>query len=128
MRRLVMVGITAVTLAACGGSDATSPHWIALTLARPGLTIAPGQSVTLGVDVVRLDFAGAVSLSVSGMPSGLTATVEPATLTGDRTSATITFVAGPSVARGDARIDVDAEANGVEWQHTTLALTIRPAI
>lgn len=127
MRRIVMLGVAAVTLAACGGSDSTSPRWINLAVAQPTLAITQGQQASMQVNVTRLHFEGDVSLSVAGMPDGVTAHFQPATLTGGATSSTLTFAVTAKAAPGTAVIAIDAEANGVEWQHSTVALTVKAA-
>ncbi len=73
------------------------------------LNVAEGQSVKVPVSIARLNGShGNVTLSVSGLPAGVTATVAPSTLKGTETSATIELTATASAALGATTATITA--------------------
>ena len=94
-------------------SDGTLTHTISVTLvvtpagdfqmtsSIASQTVSPGQNTGYGITVTSLNgFSGAVSLSISGLPAGATATFNPASIVGAGTSslAITTLVSTPAGA------------------------------
>jgi len=105
--------------------DETSPL-VALGLSRTpsALTILPGASGATTVNLTRTNFTGAVTLSLSGAPSGVTGAFAPAAPTG--TSSTLTLNVGGAVATGVYSLTV----NGITTagpRSTALTLTVSTA-
>ena len=129
----VAPGTYALTLAATGpGSvSAQAPLTLAVTAAQgytlsaTSVSLAQGGTGTSTVTVTRTGgFSGTVNLAVSGLPSGVTATVNPAAVTG--TSATITFTATSGAATGAFSATVTGTATGLTNVTATVAGTVTP--
>ncbi len=95
-----------------------------LSASPASLTIAPGASGTSTVTVVPVNgFAGAVSFSASGLPSGVTASFKP---TSSTSATTLTIAAASTAASGTATITITG-TSGSLTHTTTLALTVTTA-
>jgi hypothetical protein len=92
-----------------------------LSAAPSTLTVNPGASVTSTIAIARTGgFTGAVALSASGLPSGVTASFSPASATG--TSSVVTFTASAG-ATGSGTVTVTG-TSGTLTRTTALALTV----
>lgn len=91
-------------------------------------SVDQGASVTTTISTaVWGGFSNAVTLSASGLPSGVTATFSPATIASPGSgSSTLTLTAGASSATGFFIVTVSGAGGGVA-QNTTVNLTILPA-
>jgi uncharacterized membrane protein len=91
--------------------------------ASPGtLSVARGSSGTASIGITRTGgFTGAVALTASGLPSGVTASFNPASATG--TSSTLTLTASSTAAAGAATVTITG-TSGTTTRTTTVALTI----
>jgi hypothetical protein len=101
---------------------------VALGLSRSpsAVTIAPGGSGTTNVTLTRTNFTGAVTLSLSGAPSGVTGSFSPASPTG--TSSTLTLNVGGAVTPGDYPLTVTGTGTGIGGTRSTpLTLTVGTA-
>jgi len=93
-----------------------TPPTLSLTPASASLAVGQGKSVT---DVVTLagngTLSGAVTLSVSGLPSGVTATwsSSPLTLSAGSAKSTLTLTASAPAKLGSATVTVTATGDGV---------------
>ena len=118
-----------------GSVDANSMlgNWSATAVATPdftlggisSLTVATGASATTPVQVsVSGGFNSAVSLSVSGLATGITASISPATLAAPGSgSATLSVAVASGVASGTRTLTVTATGGGIT--HTqTVQLTV----
>lgn len=137
MRRLLAVLSPVLLFAACsGGSDSGGPvtppptPTISVALASSAGTVARGATGTTTVTLTRGgNYTGAVTLAAANLPSGVTATFAPATLSGTTTSATATFTVGATAAPGTATVTISAAGSGVATASATYALTVpTPAI
>ena len=94
----------------------TAPLTLRIVPASAALTVAPGESVK---DVLKLIggglFEGAVALSVSGLPAGVTATLSanPVTLVSGAGSATLTLSAAGWALPMRAQIVLTAKGDGL---------------
>ncbi len=109
------VGVT-VTGGAAGG--------VTLALAPPGLSISAGGATALSTLTISRagTFTGAVAVGVTGMPAGMTAVPEPASVTG--TDATITVGATSTVPPGSYSLMVTATGTGISPASIQLPLTV----
>ena len=96
---------------------------VALGLSRTpsALTIAPGGSGTTTVNLMRTNFTGAVTLSLSGAPVGVTASFSPSAPTG--ASSTLTLNVGGGVVTGVYPLTING-TSGAGNRSTALTLTV----
>jgi hypothetical protein len=88
----------------------TTPSF-ALAASPSGLTINPGGSGTSTILITPSGgFTGSVALSASGLPSGVTATLNPASATG---SSTLTLAASSTAQVGTATVIVTGTGGGL---------------
>src|SRR5207302_264945 len=92
-----------------------------LSLSPAALTIGQGATGNSTVTITRTNFAGAVTLSLGGAPTGVTGSFNPAAPTG--TSSTLTVSVGAAVAPGVYNLTVDGSAT-VGARSTPLTLTV----
>src|SRR5437899_5740016 len=118
------VGGVAVAVG-CGTKESTGPAAdYTLSLAPAALTLVQGANGTATVTITRTNFAGAVTLSLGGAPTGVTGSFNPAAPTG--TSATLTVSVGAAVAAGVYNLTV-AGAGSAGNRSTPLTLTVNVA-
>jgi uncharacterized membrane protein len=144
------VTLTAGSTAAAGaqtvtltGTDTTGTQTVSYALtvsAPPTLTLSAGSStvsvaqgasapVSLTVGTTG-SFTGNVSLSLSGVPTGVTATwsANPVSPASGSASATLTLAAGASAVAGSSTLTVTASGNGLTaTSKLTLQLTQAPS-
>jgi len=119
------VGSATITVTA-GGDGLTASRQIAVQVApSPSLAIGAasttlpvvqGKTVTDAISLAgNITYSGAVTLSVSGLPSGVTASwsSNPVTLNGETGSSTLTLTASSAAAVGSATITVTANGGGL---------------
>ena len=121
-----------VLLAACGGgSDTPAPvtpppsPTIALALAPAAGTVTRGAATTATVALSRGgSYAGEVTLSAEGVPSGVQVSMSPAVLTTSVTSATVAIAVGAQAAAGTTSFTIAGTGTGVAAARITYALTV----
>jgi uncharacterized membrane protein len=109
-----------------------SPATLALSAASGSATVVQGKSVT---DLLTLTgnptYTGAVSLSVSGLPSGVTASFSsnPLTLSNESGGCNLSLIASASATVGSATVTVTAKGDGlVATTQVTLQVTQAPGL
>jgi endo-1,4-beta-xylanase len=108
-------------LTALGGSAPPTPNF-ALSAAPSSLTVNRGASGTSAITITRSGgFTGAVALSASGLPSGVTATFNPASAPG--TNSALTLAASATATLGAATITVTGTGGGLT-RTATISLTV----
>ena len=90
-------------------------------------SVPQGGNGTATANIARLNgYAGAVSFSTTGAPSGVTITANPASVTGP--TATLNIAATSAVAAGNYPITISATGAGIPGtQSATLNLQVTPA-
>jgi hypothetical protein len=130
------LGAATITVTGTGGSlTRTTP--INLTVNAPPvpdftlaanpstLTVTRGASGTSTITITRTGgFTGSVALSASGLPSGVTAGFNPASVTG--TSSTLTLTASATATLGAATVTVTG-TSGSLTRTTQISLTVNAA-
>lgn len=125
-----IVASSVLVFTACGGKKTpTQPvptASIAVSSAVPTLTVAQRTAGTAAITVGRTSFSGDVALTAENLPTGVTATFTPATVSAGATSSSLSLTAsGTAVAGGPATtVTLRARGTGVADAITTLALTI----
>ncbi|HWZ44116.1 MAG TPA: alkaline phosphatase family protein [Candidatus Saccharimonadales bacterium] len=129
-------GTTNVTITGTGGgvthtitvpltiNAAASPNFT-LSLSPTSLSFAKGSSgMSTITTAVSGGFNSAISLSASGLPAGVTASFNPASLAAPGVgNATVTFTAATTAATGTTNVTVTASGGGVT-QTATVPVTI----
>ena len=108
-----------VTVAESGSAGYT------LLLDPDSLEVVLGGSGVATVNLGRTNFTGEVALAASGVPSGVAATFDPASASGN--SATLSLDVGAGTAPGTYSLTVSGQADGLEDRTATLQLTVREA-
>ncbi len=94
-------------------------------VSRPTVSIAQNGSGVTSITLARTNFTSAVTLSLSGLPTGVTGTFDSNPMTGNGGS--LTFVAGPTAAPGTYAITITATAPAVVTPATVaMSLVITP--
>jgi Pro-kumamolisin, activation domain len=104
----------------------TTPAAASFTLAASpsNLSITQGTNGTSTITInPQTGFTGSVSLSVSGLPSGVTASFNPASTT---TTSTLTLSASSTAATGSSNVTITGISGGSS-NTSTVSLTITPA-
>ena len=94
---------------------ATTPDTVALAL---------GASAGASINITRTAFTDPVTLSVTGLPAGVTAALNPAQLSGSTTTSTVTFTASSSATAGFAKVIVHGATSTLPDQADTITLNI----
>ncbi|HLJ85413.1 MAG TPA: alkaline phosphatase family protein [Candidatus Angelobacter sp.] len=107
--------------------QAVTPEFT-LAASPSSASVAQGSSVSSSISTtVGGGFNSAVSLSVSGLPSGVTASFNPASIAAPGSgSSTLTFAASGTATTGTATVTVTASGGGITHT-TTIALTVNAA-
>ncbi len=114
---------------ACGGGGDDGPSGptgnIQVSINPATLTVQQGGTGSVTATLTRGGgFDGAVTLAITGLPAGVTTTINPAQLTGATTSATVDVAVAASVAPGTYTATVNATAQGIGSASTTYQLTV----
>src|SRR2546425_846693 len=109
----------------CGTKESTGPAAdYTLSLAPAALTLVQGANGTATVTITRTNFAGAVTLSLGGAPTGVTGSFNRAAPPG--TPAPLTVGVGAAVAPGVYTLPVDGTGTAGN-RSTPLTLTVSAA-
>lgn len=126
IRALAVAG--ALVLAACGRKSPTTPGGstasIAVSTTAATLSVAQAASGSAPITVARTTYTGDVALTAEGLPAGITASFEPATLSGSASGSTLTLQVSGTAAVGTSTITVRARGTGVTDATTPIAITV----
>jgi hypothetical protein len=105
----------------------TIPQQAAFTITPSVTSLAVGSGATaqLSVGIARTNFGGPVTLALTGLPNGATATFSPNPAAGD--ASTVTISAG-AAAPGSYTATIAATAAGLENRTASVSMTITPPV
>jgi hypothetical protein len=119
-------GVSAVTAPLAITVVAAPAQSYSLGVANPTVTATQGATATQTVNITRTGgFAGAVALTASGLPTGVTAAFDPQSPAGN--SSTLTLTAAANAATGNASVTVKGTATGQADKTATFQLTVNAA-
>jgi len=102
-------------------AKATSPATFSISAAQTAVSVTQGANGSVGIEVVPgTGFQGSVTLSVSGLPAGVSGSFSPASTTG---SSTLTLAAAGSAITGVTKLTVTGKAGNLT-NSLTLTLTV----
>ena len=120
--------LAAVTVLLACDDDTTPSGAISIAVSPGTISIAQGSTGSVTVTLSRTPgFANPVTLSVAGLPAGVTTTITPTVLEGLVASSVIEITVGAAVTPGNYIGRVNATAEGGETTLTwTLTVTAGP--
>ncbi len=125
-----------ITMACSTGGDGTGPPngggggnpTITITLSSASLSFVQGANGSVTATIGRAGgFSGSVTITVEGLPAGMTATPAPATLASNVTTSTIDIAAGTNVTAGTYNLTIRASGSGVTAVTAALTVTLTAA-
>ena len=124
----IIAAATAVALA-CGGDGDKEPTGntgsIQVAVSPSAISVQQGGNGSVTASITRSGgFNGVVTLAVTGFPTGITATITPAQLTGTETSATVSTTVVAAVAAGTYNGTITATAQGVSQATAAYQVTV----
>jgi len=121
----LLVSLTACESGSGAGPVAETPTIAALTTPANALSISSLDSQELPVTVSRSGgYNGPINLSVTGLPTGVTATFTPAALGVDVSRSILQLIATEAAPAGTYTLTVRATGTGVAERTSTIALTV----
>lgn len=99
-----------------------------LSLSSSDITLPRGGQTTLTITLTRIGgFAQPVTLSISGLPAGVTASFNPSTIPGNQNSAALTLQVSASASPGVSTLTVQGTGGGLTRSaNLTLRITEAP--
>ncbi|MBI4749123.1 MAG: IPT/TIG domain-containing protein [Acidobacteria bacterium] len=112
-------GVTATTLNITGPNR---PDAVSLEGYPESRSLKPGEQTTFTINIQRVNFTGSVGLSVSGLPTGVTAQFLPNPAISE--TAKLVVTASQTVPAGTFSLQVRGTASGVSVQSAVLSLGV----
>jgi len=108
--------------AALGVLNAPPPRSLTLSATPNALTLNPGGSANVTINIARTNFTGNVNLSVSGIPANVTVT--PTSTSSSANSVSLSVQVGSSAAAGNYALTISGNDGGSTTANTQVTLTI----
>lgn len=128
MRKLIPFMMSLAIVAGCSDdNDPITPAGsITVAAGQQNATLAAGGSITIPISVSRTgSFAGAINLTAENLPTGVTASFDPASVPNGTTTSQMTLTAAANAAASSAdEITIRASGSGVTSATTTVNLTV----
>ena len=119
-------GVTAATAAVAITVVAAPTPSFTLAVANATVTATQGGTATQTINITRSGgFAGAVTLSADGLPTGVTAAFDPSSPTTN--TSTLTLTAAATATTGTSTVTVKGTATGQADKTATFQLTVNAA-
>src|SRR5437763_5205442 len=122
--RLSLIVTAASVVAACNSATESKEPKIELTVPGAAATVAQGTNTSIALTLKRTHFDDSVSLVVNGLPDGVTALLQPPTLTSGATSGQVFLSASGAATPGTVTVTVHATGTGVTEAIATFSLTV----
>ncbi|MGH9202734.1 MAG: hypothetical protein ACRD2A_16030, partial [Vicinamibacterales bacterium] len=126
---VLLAAFTAAALASCDSDGSgTAPKNLAPAISlgvNPQSSSVPqGGSGQIMATIAKTNFAGAVTLTVSGAPTTILISISQPPITGAIATGLIAFTASPTTAPATYNLTIQASGSGVPSVSTTFALTV----
>jgi hypothetical protein len=95
-----------------------------ITTAPDTVALAVGNSAGASVNIARTAFTDPVTLSITGLPSGITAAFSPTQLSGSTIASIVTFTASAAAAAGFSKVIVHGSTSTLPDQADTVTLNV----
>jgi endoglucanase len=127
----IAAGLIQVNVIVNGNNMSNSVNFTVTTVTQPDYSFACPAALSVNRNangattctITRTGgFTGSVAFTVSGLPTGVTASASPASTTGNST--VVTFTAGAAATLGTANVTISAAATGFTTRTAAVALTI----
>ena len=122
--RTALILLMVAAVAGCPTDTPSDEPGITLALDVSAVSVAQGSSGSVNATITRVNFPGTVTLAVDGLPTGVTAAFDPATLTDAVTTTKLTFTVAASAAPGVSNLTVKASGTGISEKTMPVALTV----
>jgi hypothetical protein len=111
-----------------GSAECSAPRPFAVSATPATRVVAPGTGTTYAVGVTPIGgFSGSIDLSVSGLPTGATASFSPGRLdVAAPTSSSLSVVTGPTTPAGTYELTITGTGEGTS-QSTAVSLQVLPS-
>ena len=119
-RALALFSLAGVISSCDGAGDGT----FTLALTDAALTIGQGTKDTIAVTLSRAGFDKVITLTVSGLPTGVTSTFLQANVSGSSSLGALELTAAGTAPLGTSTITVRANAEGKTEQTATADITV----
>ena len=131
-RRAILTLIVALGGCVAGGGtdgpDAPSGT-VTITPVPPMVFLVQGGTLTLTVNFARAGYNGALTLSATGLPTGVTASFSPNVLSGSALSSSLTLTAAADVPTGPGGVlIVVTNADGFYAEGPLMVTVVRPQV
>lgn len=99
-----------------------TPASVSLTAAPDTVTLTTADTAQAVITIARSNFLDSVTLAATGLPAGVTATINETPTTAD--SATITFTASAGLTPGDYPVTITGSGTGISDTTTSIVVHI----
>ena len=118
-RPVSAAALQTIIVLACSGDNGTGPGSkvpaIHLVVNPATVLVQQGSSGSMTVSLTRVGgFSGVVTLAVTGLPTGITASIAPAELSNATATATVNLIVAGTMAAGPYTATVTATSAGVD--------------
>ncbi|MEP6765651.1 MAG: hypothetical protein ABJB66_15150 [Gemmatimonadaceae bacterium] len=127
-RATILLAVLAMLSGCKDNKTPSEPQSVTLTAGTPSLTISSAAPGTVPLILTRVGgYTGSVAITFEGLPTGVTATADPAPITGSGTTSTTTFTAGATAVAGTSTVTIRGTGSGLTAVTTTVQVTVAPA-
>ena len=125
-RSCCAIAAAILSSASCGSNTISTPGSFLIAITPETRVAAPGTTTFVTAQVARTGgFTGAVTLTISNTPSGVSASLDPAIVSGGTVESRINLTVAPTAPAGTSTISLKGTA-GLREFTATFTLTIGP--
>ena len=123
--RVAIAVLLALLTSSCDSpTENPPPRSISLTVAQPAVSLAQGVNDSVDITISRSNFDKPVTLTVTGVPGGVTVAISPNPVPAGTTRVALRFSVAPGAVPTTATLTIKAEGEGVSPQTATMSMTI----